>query len=463
MAPEAVATGARHIANSIMRGKNVALDILRFTQPAEPSIRPFDLREWWDRFSPEMRATTRNSIEFDVSIERGITLLGDASQLSQLVGNLISNGRDAMPHGGTLGIAARIPAPGETFAFGVVRSSERFAQLSVADTGTGMTPHVREHAFDPLFTTKQNGGTGLGLAVAHQIVARHGGSIFVESEVGAGTTFHVFLPVVGAVAPAAAARPEPARIRARRILLVEDERDIATGLAALLADLDVETVIAPTGGSAPEAARQFHPDAVLLDVGLPRHRRLRSRTPAARRMAVSEHRLHQRPRRPASRAGRRPEHGVSSEAVQHRRDARDDRRARVADRAAMSAPARTALVVDDDPFLSELLTVLLESRGFTVDARSDGIQAVELERDYDVILLDLKMPVFDGESLTDYWQLTRPGILDRVIVLTGYSRRFDLRMPRTFGVLTKPFEHRELFDLVERCVGRPRLREEKHP
>lgn len=79
---------------------------------------------------------------------------------------------------------------------------------------------------------------------------------------------------------------------------------------------------------------------------------------------------------------------------------------------------------------------------------------VELQRDYDVILLDLNMPVFDGERLTDYWKLTRPDVLDRVIVLSSYARRFDaLRLP-TFAAIGKPFDHHELLRLVDACVAR---------
>ena len=83
---------------------------------------------------------------------------------------------------------------------------------------------------------------------------------------------------------------------------------------------------------------------------------------------------------------------------------------------------KTALVIDDDADIREVLRLMLESGGFQVDALSDGIDAVHLTKWYDVILLDLKMPVFDGQRLTDYWQFTNPDILRRVIVLSGYSR-----------------------------------------
>lgn len=120
----------------------------------------------------------------------------------------------------------------------------------------------------------------------------------------------------------------------------------------------------------------------------------------------------------------------------------------------MTAFKRTALVVDDDPFISELLRVILENNKFDVDVATDGIHAVELTRRYDVILLDLNMPVFDGERLTEYWELTQPDILKRVIILSGYSHFTGARrLPQTFATIGKPFEHRELMQLVERCAG----------
>jgi len=114
---------------------------------------------------------------------------------------------------------------------------------------------------------------------------------------------------------------------------------------------------------------------------------------------------------------------------------------------------RQALVIDDDGDIRELLTVLLESAGFEVESLADGIHAVELKRKYDVIILDLNMPVFDGEQLTDYWQLTDPDILRRVIVLSGFSKYSRGRKLPTFAAIPKPFEYRQLLDLVEQCAG----------
>jgi DNA-binding response OmpR family regulator len=112
---------------------------------------------------------------------------------------------------------------------------------------------------------------------------------------------------------------------------------------------------------------------------------------------------------------------------------------------------KRALVIDDDDHIRELLQTLLETSGFEVDTMRDGIDAVELKKHYQVILLDMKMPIFDGERLTDYWKLTGPEILRRVILLSGYSRLSSDRDFGTFAVIAKPFDYRELLATVEAC------------
>jgi len=117
-------------------------------------------------------------------------------------------------------------------------------------------------------------------------------------------------------------------------------------------------------------------------------------------------------------------------------------------------PPKTALVIDDDADMRVLLSTMLESVDFDVDTFEDGIAALELKKRYDVILLDLNMPVFDGEQLTGYWVLTDPEVLRRVIVLSGYSAYTRGReLPRTFASLLKPIDYRELIRVVEECAN----------
>ena len=123
---------------------------------------------------------------------------------------------------------------------------------------------------------------------------------------------------------------------------------------------------------------------------------------------------------------------------------------------------RKALVVDDDVHIRELLQTLLELVGFEVHLAADGIDVLSLHERYDVILLDLKMPVFDGERLTDYWQMTDPDALQRVIVLSGYSRVARAKQLPTFATIEKPFDHAELLRLVDACLAQQRSAEKRN-
>lgn len=118
----------------------------------------------------------------------------------------------------------------------------------------------------------------------------------------------------------------------------------------------------------------------------------------------------------------------------------------------MNTSQRLALVIDDDESMRDLMRVLLESRGFEVEDLADGIEATELTRDYAVIVLDMKMPVFDGPRLADYWKLTIPDVLRRVVILSGYSRARE-PYPEAFAVISKPFHHNEFIKIVEECAN----------
>jgi PAS domain S-box-containing protein len=295
----ASAKGARHISASITRGKRIVQEILRFTQPAEPALRAVDVASWGNAVLPEIRALTSTEIEIVSDFPADpLTVLADASQLTQVFANLVTNARDAMPKGGTIAIRARRPAAGATFPFGVIANPETYLHISLTDTGKGIPAAMLQQVFEPLYTSKAT-GTGLGLAVAHQVVSRHGGQIFVESPPGAGATFHIFLPATDA-APELASHPPieggcPPHIRARRLLMVEDEAAIVEGVAALLSVDDFEVTSVGTGEEAVDAIEAFRPDIVLLDVGLPgidgieTHRRIRARNPHLAVILASGH------------------------------------------------------------------------------------------------------------------------------------------------------------------------------
>src|SRR5207248_9143410 len=148
-----------------------------------------------------------------VHAQQAICVPGDASQLNQVLVNLLLNAKDASPPGAPITIEA-------------TQTSPDFADIVITDRGSGIAPDVLPRIFDPLFTTKPR-GTGLGLAVVQQVIEAHGGTVNVQSEAGVGTEFHLQLPICEATEPAHSAA-------GGSLLLVEDDAAVAAGLDALL-------------------------------------------------------------------------------------------------------------------------------------------------------------------------------------------------------------------------------------
>jgi PAS domain S-box-containing protein len=262
-----------HIGRAVKRGKRITEEILRFTRHAPPQRAAFEVEPWIENIALEARSLVPPSCRIDTFVQADdLAIDGDANQLQQIFTNLILNARDAMPNGGSLTIEVRRERPNARWAFGIVDRPERFVHCIVSDTGCGMSADTLRHIYEPLFTTRKN-GTGLGLAVTHQVVQRHGGEIFVESTVGVGTTFHLFLPLAAPGAKTNDALTSIVEnvmaISPRHVLLVEDDAAVAMGLVTLLELRGLRVDVVETGAAAIRALDTVTPDLVLLDVGLP--------------------------------------------------------------------------------------------------------------------------------------------------------------------------------------------------
>ncbi len=197
----------------------------------------------------------------------------DVAQLEQVLLNLVSNARDAMPNGGKLTIeTVRLGAP-ERDRLGLDASRDWMA-LRVTDTGVGMKPDVMAHIFEPFFTTKEKGkGTGLGLALASSMIDQVGGEIRVDSAPGLGTTVHLLLPHLEEGATPAQPVPEaaPALNGAETILLAEDEDAVRAVTTAALERRGYRVLAAPDGETALAISNAFTDEIHLLitDVVMP--------------------------------------------------------------------------------------------------------------------------------------------------------------------------------------------------
>ncbi len=226
---------------------------------------------------------------FEKSLEAGIrivrrygdeeaAIMGDPAQLEAALGNVLANARDAMPAGGEITIATEPAVLDETFCGSHPGATPgRYVLVSISDTGAGIPREIIGRIFDPFFTTKEQGkGTGLGLSMVFGIVKSHGGYIGVESEVGKGATFRIYLPAAAGEAlqleiPYA---PPPAEEPAKgkgTILVVDDQEPVRDVCSAMLRNLGYRVVTASDGQEAlayyRDAWREI--DLVVVDMVMP--------------------------------------------------------------------------------------------------------------------------------------------------------------------------------------------------
>ncbi len=198
-------------------------------------------------------------VELSVSPE-ALWVDADPERLNQVVSNLLSNAEKFTPAGGSVLVGIE---PG---GLGV--------RLSVRDTGTGIPPELIEHLFEPFAQAPQTlarsrGGLGLGLAMVKGIIELHGGTVGIKSQgLGSGTEVVVSLPLASAPAPKAVVAAT-IRVRRRRILVIEDNRDAAMSLADVLALSGHDVQISYDGPDGITQARSFLPEIVICDIGLP--------------------------------------------------------------------------------------------------------------------------------------------------------------------------------------------------
>jgi signal transduction histidine kinase/ActR/RegA family two-component response regulator len=200
-------------------------------------------------------------ISLDLQLRCNALIMGDESELREVLVNMVFNAVDAMPKGGTLTLSAR--------------QIDGSVEISVSDTGMGMSEEVRLRIFDPFFTTKGKTGMGLGLAVGYGIIRRHEGTVEVESETGRGTSFRIKLPVArGAIKNQTTAELPglsiaPPRLCQTKILVVDDEEYVRDLLRDILEREGCEVILAEGGREALTLFEKENCDAIFTDVGMP--------------------------------------------------------------------------------------------------------------------------------------------------------------------------------------------------
>jgi PAS domain S-box-containing protein len=258
------------------RAAHLTHGILAFSRKQIINLRPVDLNEVIERVEKLLVRIIGEDIELKTEMNgTDLLITADSSQMEQVLINLCTNARDAMPRGGFLMIETRLVKCDELFVKAHPYAKPgTYAMISVSDTGIGIDEKMKEKIFEPFFTTKEVGkGTGLGLSIVYGIIKQHGGYINVYSEVGKGTTFKIYLPIIQSEVRAAEATPSlPAARGTETVLVAEDDVAVRTIAKEVFQQFGYAVIDAEDGEDAINKFRENKDRIALLvlDVLMPK-------------------------------------------------------------------------------------------------------------------------------------------------------------------------------------------------
>lgn len=260
------------------RAADMVRQLLTFARKDEVNLRPVELNQFIAESFRLAKSVIPENIRLRLELcKADLTVMGDATQLQQVLLNLLGNARDAVAGRedaeiGCLLAMRKLPAGLRNRIAGI--QSEYYALIEVADNGHGMDASVLEKIFDPFFTTKDEGkGTGLGLAMVYGVIERCGGVIDVDSKVGKGSVFHIYLPLLNGVSVEGPSVPSQGVVSGsgQTVLVVDDEADMRQTIVDVLNSLGYSTLYATNGRQALEAfsGHDGPIDAVIMDMVMP--------------------------------------------------------------------------------------------------------------------------------------------------------------------------------------------------
>lgn len=258
------------------RASELTRSLLAFSRKTPLETRAVSLNGIVSDMETLLARLLRENIEFKTTLtDAETTVMADASQLEQVLTNLVVNARDAMPNGGRLLLSTEFVELDREFirihGYGVPGP---YVSLTCSDTGIGMDKETTQRIFEPFFTTKETGkGTGLGLAVVYGIIKQHKGFINCYSEPGLGTSFRIFLPLTQALPDAAEAKEETVPKGGNETILVaEDDTSVRTLVKEVLESFGYSVIEAVNGEEAVRlfVERKAEINLVMLDVIMPK-------------------------------------------------------------------------------------------------------------------------------------------------------------------------------------------------
>ena len=265
----------KRIYDSSKRGADLVKSLLLFSRKVQPELRPVDLNHEIVEVQKLLSHTITKTIKIDLRLSGKLeSILGDTSQIGQVLMNLGVNARDAMPDGGTLTIeTTNVQLDKDYCAVHPEVEPGPYVLLAVSDTGQGIDKETLSQIFDPFFTTKEVGkGTGLGLATVFGIVKQHGGQITCYSEPGQGTTFKIFFPAIQTEKTSETQiQDAPIQRGTETILLVDDEESLRKVNSRILDKYGYRVIMASNGKEALETYEKEGEgiSLVILDLIMP--------------------------------------------------------------------------------------------------------------------------------------------------------------------------------------------------
>ncbi|MBI2837163.1 MAG: PAS domain S-box protein [Acidobacteria bacterium] len=261
------------IEKSANRAAELTSQLLGFARGGRYQVQPTDLNQVVDRVLTLITRTFDRCITIQTDLDSGLKAVeADSGQLEHSLLNLCLNARDAMSAGGTLRIeTSNIVLDQQEAGRHLGAAPGEHVVLTVTDTGIGMDAETQSRIFEPFFTTKEKGkGTGMGLAMVYGIFKNHGGWITVQSEVGKGSAFRLYLPstrrsIAGRMTSASEEMPHGSG----RVLVVDDEEIVRDMARTIVSELGYEVMVAPDGEAACAIYGREKIDLVILDVIMP--------------------------------------------------------------------------------------------------------------------------------------------------------------------------------------------------
>jgi PAS domain S-box-containing protein len=262
------------ILSASRKAADLTQSLLAFSRKQPVTLLPLDVNSTIGLTKKLLKRLLTEDIDLHTIVTQDDTVvMADRSQVDQILFNLVTNARDAMPKGGTLTIRTDIADIDNGFirAHGFGRAG-RYVMITISDTGHGMDEATQRKIFDPFFTTKETGkGTGLGLATVYGIVKQHEGYITVQSEPCRGSTFRIYLPVVQAKTDHGEETSVPIATGTGTILIAEDNEEVRRFMREALREYGYRTIEAVDGEDAVDKFRDHgNIDLVIVDSVMPK-------------------------------------------------------------------------------------------------------------------------------------------------------------------------------------------------